>query len=505
MGTPVHSFVHRTDSKLYRLQNPQAPIVQNFAHQEYGMDEYPSGANAVVAVIAYTGYDMEDACIINKSAYERGFGHASVYKVIEVDLMKDKSAADAGGYIFHGAYLKGEQLVRDAVARKPGDAPPPRPNAGDPIAPSLDLDGLPPVGTLLQYEDPFYSVLDVATNTHRVVKHKDLEPAYVDEIRILPPKEGGAAAQLGLQRVTIKIRYNRNPVVGDKFSSRHGQKGVLSYLWPQEDMPFTDGGLTPDVIINPHAFPSRMTIGMLVESMAGKSGALHAQFQEATPFRFDEQHRVVDYFGEQLTTAGYNYYGTETMYSGVTGEPLHCDIYIGCVYYQRLRHMVNDKAQARSTGPINNLTRQPVKGRKKGGGIRFGEMERDSLLAHGASFLLHDRLFNCSDRHIALVCNKCGSLLSPITVPSSASVTTLVQKKDGDSATTQLIDVGASGGDPAKVNRARRAPFCISCNTGDHCYPVPVPYVFRYLVNELAAMNIKIKLELGPGPYANMP
>lgn len=324
------------------------------------------------------------------------------------------------------------------------------------------------------------------------------------QVRILGPstsERGSAASQTGIQRASIKVRYNRNPVVGDKFSSRHGQKGVLSFLWPQHDMPFTDSGMVPDVIINPHAFPSRMTIGMLIESMAGKAGACHGVFQDATPFQFNEKNRVGDYFGQQLRNAGYNYYGTETMYSGVTGEPLHCDIYLGVVYYQRLRHMVSDKSQVRSIGPINSLTRQPVKGRKKHGGIRFGEMERDSLLAHGASFLLHDRLHNSSDRHLALVCKACGSMLSTYSVPAAATTSAIV----GGQLKTSHVAFGA-GSNPSEMasfhnQRMRRAPYCRLCETGDHCAAIPMPYVFRYFVNEMAAMNIRVNLELGAGPY----
>jgi DNA-directed RNA polymerase I subunit RPA2 len=312
-----------------------------------------------------------------------------------------------------------------------------------------------------------------------------------------------------VQRVAIKLRYNRNPVVGDKFASRHGQKGVLSYLWPQVDMPFTDSGMVPDVIINPHAFPSRMTIGMLVESMAGKAGACHGSYHDSTPFRFGEQQRAVDYFGEQLRAAGYAYHGTETMYSGVTGEPLHCDIYLGVVYYQRLRHMVSDKSQVRSTGPMNQLTRQPVKGRKKGGGIRFGEMERDSLLAHGAAFTLHDRLHNSSDRHTALVCRQCGSLLAPHSLPAAATQVSLVSGGAGGDGVSRTIVAPIASGVPAmdaatRMNRNRRAPLCRVCGHGDAVVPVPMPYVFRYLAVELAAMNIKIALEVGPGPYGEV-
>ena len=212
--------------------------------------------------------------------------------------------------------------------------------------------------------------------------------------------------------VGYTIRYPRNPVIGDKFSSRHGQKGVLSVIWPQEDMPFTETGITPDIIINPHAFPSRMTIGMLIESLAGKGGSLNGEFIDVTPCEKYEDDDAVDYYGRELVKHGYNYYGNEVMYSGIQGEMMKVDIYMGLVYYQRLRHMVSDKSQARATGPYDVLTHQPVKGRKKMGGIRFGEMERDSLLAHGASFCLNDRLMKCSDYSEGYVCCKCGSILS---------------------------------------------------------------------------------------------
>jgi len=258
------------------------------------------------------------------------------------------------------------------------------------------------------------------------------------------------------------IRRNGKPVWTGN-SSRHGQKGVLSKLWPQIDMPFTESGITPDVIINPNAFPSRMTIGMLVESLAGKSGSLHGFSPDATPFQFDENNRAVDYFGEQLVKAGYNFYGTEPMYSGVGGGELLANIYIGVVYYQRLRHMVSDKYQVRAKGPVHDLTQQPVKGRSKGGGIRFGEMERDSLLAHGVSFLLQDRLMNCSDYHKCHVCTTCGSIVSP------ASYTPKIGK---------------------------RQVWCHYCETTYGISVIAIPFVFRFLVNELAAMNIRVTLTL---------
>jgi DNA-directed RNA polymerase beta subunit len=505
MGTPLHSWTRRADTKLFRLLTPQVPLVQNSMQGQLGLDEYPNGANACVAVISYTGYDMEDACIINKSSFERGFGWGNVYKTYEIDLMKDRPPTEKGRFAFHNKYLVGEEAVRSLPSSSTGIVFENKRSVqpGERIYESLDEDGLPPIGLHVREGDALYCYVDETTKSHRVVKHKDLEPAYVEEVRLLGPKTIGASSRssgsdsLGPSSVSIKLRYDRRPVVGDKFSSRHGQKGVLSYLWPTEDMPFSAEGLSPDIIINPHAFPSRMTIGMLVESMAGKSGAMLGEFQSSTPFRFNENQRVVDYFGEQLAAAGYNHCGTETFYSGVTGEPLRCEIFFGIVYYQRLRHMVKDKAQVRSTGPINALTRQPVQGRKKGGGVRFGEMERDSLLAHGASFLLNDRLMNSSDRHIALVCKKCGSILAPLSFPAQSAIVSSLANTSVDASLTNASSSAttllASG---VRSSLGRRQPHCRLCGDGSQVKAVPLPYVFRYLACELAGMGVSLKLEL---------
>ena len=288
------------------------------------------------------------------------------------------------------------------------------------------------------------------------------EDATIEEVRLL----GGDGANCACEKAKIKLRINRNPVPGDKFSSRHGQKGVMSRLWPASDMPFTESGMTPDILFNPNGFPSRMTIGMLLELMAGKAGASHGVAQDGTPFRFSEKHRAVDYFGEQLKACGYRYHGTETMYSGIYGTEMECQIFVGVCYYQRLRHMVSDKDQVRAKGPIQPLTRQPIHGRKVHGGIRLGEMERDALLAHGASFIVQERLLHCSDEARTLVCAKCGSLLA-----------TMMRPPD-------------SGGGRSKAT-------CLTCGEGNSEVDViTIPYVFQYLTNELAAMNIRTQVGL---------
>jgi DNA-directed RNA polymerase I subunit RPA2 len=465
MGTPAHSLPYRVDNKLYRLQNPQAPVVQTGTHGRFRMDEYPNGTNAVVAVLSYTGFDMEDAMILSKCAYERGFGHASVYKTIEVDLQNEAKMA---------AKTQTRPQVRFANKLR---------RDGQLLHTKLELDGLPQVGGVVEKGDPLYCVVNDVDNRDNVGKHKESETAYVQSVRMVGSDNGDSQEN----KVKVTLRFNRNPVIGDKFSSRHGQKGVLSILWPQEDMPFSESGISPDVIINPHAFPSRMTIGMLVESMAGKAGALHGMFQDATPFSFHEsgEQISVDYFGEQLRAAGYNYYGSEPLYSGVSGCLMQADLYIGVVYYQRLRHMVSDKYQVRATGPVNPLTRQPIKGRKKGGGIRLGEMERDSLLSHGTAFLLQDRLLNCSDKHIAHACSRCGDMLMPTTERSV--ILSAGQSKE------EAIN-------KAKLRLICRNPTCLEKvsaeGNDDAVEPIILPYVYRYLVNELAAMNVKLKLEI---------
>ncbi|KAJ1940104.1 DNA-directed RNA polymerase I subunit rpa2, partial [Linderina pennispora] len=404
MGSPMQSYPYRTDNKLYRIQNGQTPICRPRVYDDYGVDGYPNGNNAVVAVISYTGYDMEDAMILNKSAHERGFGYGSIYKTEYVDLGKFRKSGDP----ITTHFGLGPDVLHDTSLND-----------------RIDVDGLPFPGIRVTNGDTLYGVIDDVRGRTKIMKYKG-EDGFVESVRLL-----ASSMEDELQTVAITFRIPRSPVIGDKFSSRHGQKGVCSVKFPATDMPFTESGMQPDVIINPHAFPSRMTIGMFVESIAAKAGALHGVCQDATPFTFDETNTAADYFGEQLRQAGYNYHGNEPMYSGVTGQEMRADIYIGVVYYQRLRHMVSDKYQVRTTGPINPLTQQPIKGRKRGGGIRLGEMERDALIAHGAAYFLQDRLLNCSDYSLAYVCKCCGSMLAPVAVPASSHTVDLTKGKAG--------------------------------------------------------------------------
>ncbi|XP_078427408.1 nuclear RNA polymerase A2 [Wolffia australiana] len=451
MGFSSQTVNHRADNKLYHLQTPQSPIVRTTAYSKYFIDEYPLGTNAIVAVLAYSGYDMEDAMILNKSSVERGLCRGHIYQTETVDLTKktDKSTK-----------------VLEIFARS---------NHPEHRA-ELDADGLPYVGQIINPGNALYSSCSTLTNIPSSTNLKGSEPAFVDYVSL------DGSTKNHLQKVNIRLRRTRNPVIGDKFSSRHGQKGVCSQLWPDIDMPFSAAtGMRPDLIINPHAFPSRMTIGMLLESIAAKGGSAHGKFVDATPFSKckdcnGESESLHDYLGRMLTSKGFNYHGVEVMHSGVFGAELPCQIFIGPVYYQRLRHMVSDKFQVRSTGAVDQVTRQPVGGRKRGGGIRFGEMERDSLLAHGTAYLLHDRLHSCSDYHIADVCRLCGSVLTATTIQRHKRAAPEI------------------GGLPPA--RAPKNFACQSCKTSAGMETVAMPYVFRYLAAELAAMNIRVSLNL---------
>ncbi|KAK2198336.1 bifunctional RNA polymerase [Babesia duncani] len=484
MGVPYHCEAFRSDVKAYRLLFPQKPIVSTEEFRKMKYEDYPTGANAIVAIIAHTGFDMEDAMIINKASLERGAFHGCIYKTKVIDATPpNASMRDGKSYYFHNVN-----------------------NSGGKIIENLDHDGLPYVGQRVRNGSIICRIESREKTrgqvhiTERIEKYHD-EEAIVDQVTLIGVGDkhvGERSSSTGVKttRVAIKFRITRNPVVGDKFASRHGQKGILSMAWPAEDMPFLESGITPDIIFNPHGLPSRMTVGKLIECMAGKSGAVHGRFHDATCFKtfprqketgnkwidqcgikgweergkkyhdelqYTDQDDVVDYFGKTLLHAGYEYYGTEPMYCGTLGIEIKTHIFVGCIFYQRLRHMVSDKFQVRATGPVDAVTKQPVKGRKNHGGIRFGEMERDALIAHGTSALLQDRLMHCSDAHTAFVCPKCGSLLS-----------------------ATISSIG--------VNTKDVTSKCKVCNV--NCKLVTIPYVLRYVANELASINVGIKLHL---------
>jgi len=320
------------------------------------MDEFPNGTNAIVCVLAYTGYDMEDAMILNKSSVERGFAHASLYKTETINLAKEK-----------GVNMK---FKRASNKERPRDPPVGAFGAEFPRVPVdksqafvdppiIDPDGLPRIGAPVWTGESYYNAVDTLSGKNKSGKLKGEETAVVDQVAIIGHGKGG-----DITHANIKLRFNRNPVIGDKFSSRHGQKGVLSRLYDDVDMPFSEAtGMRPDLLINPHAFPSRMTIGMLIESLTGKAGLLKGEFVDSSPFQGADSDggdgrepvdnlAICREFCEALEEAGFCRNGGETMVCGVSGELFQVDTYIGCVYYQvRFLLFVSRGGRARRAHP----------------------------------------------------------------------------------------------------------------------------------------------------------
>lgn len=463
MGSSSHTLKYRCDTKMYNIETPQSPLVRPAIYDHYHLDDFPLGTNAVVAVISYTGYDMEDAMIINKAAAERGFTTGHVIKTLTVDLKAMGNVKNEGQYSHRFGFINEEDFERSKNF--------------------LDEDGSPIIGTQLKYDSPIcaYYSLEVSEEEEkktRFERYKYQEVGYIMDVKLIGTDNGREIAQ----NMSITIWMPRRPFVGDKYANRHGQKGVCSLLWPQESMPFTESGMTPDIIFNPHGYPSRMTIGMMLESMSGKISAMTGEPEDATPFNFSEKDTAGENYGELLQKNGFNYYGTERMFSGVDGSMMTAEIFIGVVYYIRLRHMVSDKYQVRSTGPVDQVTHQPVKGRRRGGGVRFGEMERDSLLAHGTSFLLQDRLFNCSDRTVAHACVKCGSLVTTTNELRAARLTEEEEKLKESK--------------PFYQRKPNPEWWCRLCRSKQHVRKVLIPYVLLYLTAELAQVNISLKLNI---------
>ncbi len=441
LGLYATNFQRRMDSRGHFLHYPQKPLVKTRAMEVSGYDERPAGQNMVVAVMSYTGYNIEDALIMNKSSVDRGLARSTffrLYTTVEYRYpggQEDRITippSNVRGYRGPQAY---EKLDEDGIA------PPETVVKGGEVL----IGKVSPPRFLAEQE---YTVGTGITKQDASVTVRHGEKGVVDMVMITTDSDGN-------KLVKLRVRDLRIPELGDKFASRHGQKGVLGLLVPQYDMPFTEEGIVPDLIINPHAFPSRMTVGQLMESIAGKAAALEGRRVDATPFYKEpiENQMLV------LKRHGYLETGEEVMYDGRTGELIRRPIFIGIVYYQKLHHMVADKIHARATGPIQILTRQPTEGRSRRGGLRLGEMEIDCLVGHGAASLLRESIVDRSDRAVIYVCELCGHI--------------------------------------GWYDRVRGTYVCPIHGEKGKLKPVEVSYAFKLLIQELMSMCIMPRLRLG--------
>ncbi|KAI9352710.1 hypothetical protein BDR26DRAFT_907287 [Obelidium mucronatum] len=439
MGTIAYNQLNRIDTLLYFLCYPQQPMVKTRTIELIGFDKVPAGQNATVAVMSYSGYDIEDALVLNKASLDRGFGRCQVMRkyatmikgypnrtydrlmmppAVEPPILRYE-ALDVDGLA-----SVGEKLYKDQVLiNKQSPMETRSLNGGEDGVGSGDPTAVPFKGTPTSNKYPGVSVVDSVMLTTN------------EEDQFL---------------VKVRVRQTRRPELGDKFSSRHGQKGTVGLIVNQEDMPFNDMGTCPDIIMNPHGFPSRMTVGKMIELLAGKAGVLKGELQYGTCFggsKVEDMSRI-------LVENGFNYSGKDYVTSGITGEPLQAYIFFGPVYYQKLKHMVIDKMHARASGPRANLTRQPTEGRSRDGGLRVGEMERDCLIGHGTSSLLIERLLISSDTYDAEVCQDCG------------------------------IIGGWQG-------------YCQYCKSQSGIVKITVPYACKLLFQELISMNVVPRIKVG--------
>ena len=447
LGIYALSYKIRTDTIVHVLDYPQKSLVSTKPAEFMGLNEMPSGINAIVAIMSYTGYNQEDSVILNQSSIDRGLFTLTSYRTISDS---EKS---------HGMY-KFETIC----VPPPSEGKPDQPNYFKRKNGNFSLlneNGVVREGIHVKQGDIIIGKIltqssksGKETKTDCSVSIKSGEDGIVDRVYV-------STTPNGYKIVKVVIRKQRIPEVGDKFASRAAQKGTVGATYSQEDMPFNIDGICPDIIINPHCIPSRMTINQLMETVLGKACAISGTYGDATPFTSSSTGNAAERICDLLAKVGmeeaskggkaYERTGWETMYNGFTGEPVKARIFMGPTYYQRLKHMVSDKIHSRAQGHVTTLTRQPLEGRSRDGGLRFGEMERDCMISHGSSYFLKERLFDCSDPYQITVCNQCGMIIT-------------------------------------SENE------CLACRT-DKVTTCNMPYAAKLLTQELMAMGIKVAIK----------
>ncbi|KJZ77404.1 DNA-directed RNA polymerase II subunit RPB2 [Hirsutella minnesotensis 3608] len=439
MGFFLTNYSRRMDTMANILYYPQKPLATTRSMEFLKFRELPAGQNAIVAIACYSGYNQEDSVIMNQSSIDRGLFRSLFFRSYSDQEKKvGLNYTEVFEKPFHQSTLRMKHGTYD----------------------KLDEDGIVAPGVRVSGEDIIIGKTapidqesqDLGTRT-TVHQRRDIstplrstENGIIDSVIV-------TVNQDNVKYVKVRVRTTKIPQIGDKFASRHGQKGTIGVTYRQEDMPFTREGVTPDIIINPHAIPSRMTIAHLIECLLSKVSTLEGMEGDATPFT----DVTVDSVSELLRKHGYQSRGFEIMYNGHTGKKLRAQVFFGPTYYQRLRHMVDDKIHARARGPVQIMTRQPVEGRARDGGLRFGEMERDCMIAHGAAAFLKERLFEVSDAFRVHICEICG-LMTPI------------------------------------ANLSKQSFECRPCKNKTKIAQIHIPYAAKLLFQELQAMNIAARM-----------
>ena len=438
IGFYATNYQVRMDMDVNLLHYPQSPIVRTIMHDISAYDKHPAGQNIIVAIMSYDGYNMEDAVILNKGSIERGMGRSTYYRpaiaeelryaggLIDEICIPDK---DTKGYKSEKDY---RFLEKDGIIH-----PEAKVGEGDVIIGKTS----PP--RFLSGADEYSLASNVRRESSAAMKHG--EEGVVDFVLLTENEEGNKLIQ-------VRLRDERTPEIGDKFTSRHGQKGVVGMIVSQSDMPFTASGITPDLLFSPHGIPSRMTVAHLIELVGGKVGALSGRYIDGTNFDSEPEEAL----RKELLKTGFRENGTETMYNGKTGEQFQAKIFIGNIYYEKLKHMVANKLHSRARGPIQLLTRQPTEGRAKEGGLRLGEMEKDTFVAHGASLLLKERFD--SDRTVVPICESCGLI--------------------------------------AIYDEYKKRGYCPVCGDNVEINNVEISYAFKLILDELKSLCIQPSMKL---------
>ncbi|MBO3839330.1 MAG: DNA-directed RNA polymerase subunit B [Thermoproteota archaeon] len=439
LGLPFANISNSFYTTFHAMTYPQIPLVVSRVDPIIGLDKRPIGQNFMVAVLSHP-YNMEDAIVLNAASIQRGLARSTTYKSYEVEARRypmgevdriEKPDSQVRGYRGDEAYAKIEDdgIVSVEAEVKGGEV-----IVGRSSPPRF-------------FEEYKELVFQAPARRDSSVALKPSESGYVDSVMITEDLENN-------RLIKVRIRDHRIPEIGDKFASRSGQKGVIGMLVPQTDMPFTEDGLVPDLLINPHAIPSRMTISHFLESLFGIAAALEGRQMDGTTFIHTPEQEVQKILEEH----GFSPYGEFDFIDGVTGKRFRAKVFMGIIYYQRLHHMVKDKMHARARGQVQMLTHQPTEGRSRGGGLRFGEMERDCLVGHGAARLLQDRLLEESDRTIVYVCEKCGTF--------------------------------------AYYDAKQKKHICPLCEKGKDVSGVEMSYAFKLLLQELMSLGIFPRLRV---------